>query len=487
MTTRCPPAAWAPSARRLSALPGGGFLGGIAVQIQTVAVGWQVYAISHQPLDLGPDRALAVPALRPARSAGRPARRSARPASNPRRLLCAPGRRCGAAAGAVSSAALERRADPRSHDARRCGARLQHAPGQALLPNLVPSASFGNAIASAELPLGDRQHRRARAGWHPVPAGPSVAFGAAATLLFVATSSLLALRPPRATRVSGAARAPRVFSGLRFVRFAADRARRRSHSTCSRSSSAARLPSFRSTRATSSRVGPVGLGIAPRRRSGRSAAGAVTLSPLRRRQWAAGSSAALRLSARHHRLRPVASFSDLAAALVVLGGADMVSVYIRHLLVQLETPDADPRPGERRELRSSSAPRTSLASSSPASWRRVFGLVPAVLIGGGGHARGGDHSGRASSRCFAASASLSAAGARRWRRRRAVRGVGARIGRMLSIPSPSSSARSSCTGTASSSPPRSWPAALLGARMRGARARTRSGVVDAASRHGRPL
>jgi hypothetical protein len=28
------------------------------------------------------------------------------------------------------------------------------------------------------------------------------------------------------------------------------------------------------------------------------------------------------------------------AALVVLGAADMISVYIRHLLVQLETPDA---------------------------------------------------------------------------------------------------------------------------------------------------
>ena len=33
------------------------------------------------------------------------------------------------------------------------------------------------------------------------------------------------------------------------------------------------------------------------------------------------------------------SFALSLAALVVLGGADMVSVYVRHLLVQLETPD----------------------------------------------------------------------------------------------------------------------------------------------------
>ena len=42
-----------------------------------------------------------------------------------------------------------------------------------------------------------------------------------------------------------------------------------------------------------------------------------------------------------HRVRPEHFILDFALlALTVLGAADMVSVYVRHLLVQLETPDA---------------------------------------------------------------------------------------------------------------------------------------------------
>jgi hypothetical protein len=69
------------------------------------------------------------------------------------------------------------------------------------------------------------------------------------------------------------------------------------------------------------------------------------------------------------------------SALIVLGAADMVSVYIRHMLVQLETPD-DIRGrvsavngvfiGASNEL-------GEFESGVTAAW---FGLVPSVVIGG---------------------------------------------------------------------------------------------------------
>ena len=69
------------------------------------------------------------------------------------------------------------------------------------------------------------------------------------------------------------------------------------------------------------------------------------------------------------------------AALVVMGAGDMVSVYIRHLLVQLETPD---------EIRGrvsavnavfigASNELGEFESGVTASW---FGVVPSVVIGG---------------------------------------------------------------------------------------------------------
>jgi hypothetical protein len=68
-------------------------------------------------------------------------------------------------------------------------------------------------------------------------------------------------------------------------------------------------------------------------------------------------------------------------ALVLMGAGDMVSVYIRHLLVQLETPD---------EIRGrvsavnavfigASNELGEFESGLTASW---FGAIPAVLLGG---------------------------------------------------------------------------------------------------------
>jgi MFS family permease len=68
-------------------------------------------------------------------------------------------------------------------------------------------------------------------------------------------------------------------------------------------------------------------------------------------------------------------------ALTVLGAGDMVSVYIRHLLVQLETPDAIR--GRVSAVNSvfigASNELGEFESGVAAAW---FGVVPAVLLGG---------------------------------------------------------------------------------------------------------
>jgi hypothetical protein len=68
-------------------------------------------------------------------------------------------------------------------------------------------------------------------------------------------------------------------------------------------------------------------------------------------------------------------------ALAVMGAADMVSVYIRHLLVQLETPDAIR--GRVSAVNSvfigASNELGEFESGVTAAW---WGVVPAVVIGG---------------------------------------------------------------------------------------------------------
>ena len=68
-------------------------------------------------------------------------------------------------------------------------------------------------------------------------------------------------------------------------------------------------------------------------------------------------------------------------ALVLMGAGDMVSVYIRHMLVQLETPDAIR--GRVSAVNSvfigASNELGEFESGLTAAW---FGLIPAVVIGG---------------------------------------------------------------------------------------------------------
>ena len=75
------------------------------------------------------------------------------------------------------------------------------------------------------------------------------------------------------------------------------------------------------------------------------------------------------------------SFALSLAALVVMGAGDMVSVYIRHLLVQLETPDAirGRVSAVNAVFIGASNELGEFESGITAAW---WGIVPAVIVGG---------------------------------------------------------------------------------------------------------
>lgn len=75
------------------------------------------------------------------------------------------------------------------------------------------------------------------------------------------------------------------------------------------------------------------------------------------------------------------SFWVSLMALFVLGASDMISVYIRHLLVQMETPDAirGRVSAVNAVFIGASNELGEFESGLTAAW---FGLVPAVVVGG---------------------------------------------------------------------------------------------------------
>jgi MFS family permease len=130
-------------------------------------------------------------------------------------------------------------------------------------------------------------------------------------------------------------------------------------------------------------VGPVGLGLmraAPAVGAALLAA-VLTVRPLRRHvgRWMFGGVAVFGVATIVFGLSTI--FAVSLAALVAMGAGDMVSVYIRHLLVQLETPDAIR--GRVSAVNSvfigASNELGEFESGVTAAW---WGVVPSVVIGG---------------------------------------------------------------------------------------------------------
>lgn len=253
--------------------------------------------------------------------------------------------------------------------------------GQAITPSLVPSALFPRAVA-----LNSTLFQTAGIGGPAVGGllyllGPTVVYGSSVALLVMATGLIMRIRPLKAT---AAARwqLRDTLEGLRFVF-----KRRILLGAISLDlfavlfgGATAMLPIFA---ADVLHVGPAGLGIL-RTAPGIGAvvvASMLALHPITRHvgRWMFTGVAVFGLAT----LVFGASTSLWVSlvALVALGASDMVSIYVRHLLVQLETPDA--LRGRVSAVSSifigSSNELGEFESGVTAKW---FGLVPAVLLGG---------------------------------------------------------------------------------------------------------
>jgi MFS family permease len=359
------------------------FIASIATQVQTVAVGWQVFRATGDPFDLGlvalsqflPFVLLILPA---GHVADRYDRRRIQLVTYVLLAVCAAALLGLALAGNIDTgpvfAVMVLFGIARA---------FNHPVGQALLPNLAPIALFPRAVA-VNSSLGQVATIAGPAiGGALVLFGEQVAFGLSLVLLVAAVVLVAGLRGGGRTEastepVSWAA----LLTGVNFVR-----SRPIVLGSISLDLFAvlfggaeALLPIYAGEILD---VGPVGLGImraAPAVGAGVLAA-VVAVRPIRRNvgRWMFGGVIVFGIATMLFGVST--SFPLSVAALIVMGAGDMVSVYIRHLLVQLETPDAIR--GRVSAVNSvfigASNELGEFESGITASW---WGIVPAVVVGG---------------------------------------------------------------------------------------------------------
>ena len=359
------------------------FIVGVATQILTVAVGWQVFLATGDPFDLGlvalsqflPFIVLILPA---GHVADRYDRRRVQLLTYLLATVCA------AALLALSLAGVTDTTPIFGVMVLFGVVRAFSQPtSQALLPNLAPSGLFPRAVA-INSSLGQVATIAGPAlGGVLVLLGVEVAYALSVVLLVIGVVLVAGLRGGGRTEaateeISLAA----LFSGVTFVR---------SRPIVLGSISldlfavlfggaTVLLPIYAGEILD---VGPVGLGAmraAPAVGAALLAA-LVAVRPIRRAvgRWMFGGVAAFGLATIVFGIST--SFALSLAALAVTGAGDMVSVYIRHLLVQLETPDAIR--GRVSAVNSvfigASNELGEFESGLTAAW---WGVVPSVVIGG---------------------------------------------------------------------------------------------------------
>lgn len=359
------------------------FVTATATQVQTVAVGWQVFSATGDPFDLGlvalsqflPFILLILPA---GHVADRYDRRRIQVATYT--LLAA----CALVLLALTLAGITDLVPLFGVMAVFGVARAFSQPtGQALLPNLAPIELFPRAVAVNSSLWQIATIAGPAIGGALVLLGVGVAYALSLVLLLAGVLLVSGLRGGgRQDREAEPVSWSTLFSGVTFVR---------SRPIVLGSISldlfavlfggaTALLPIYAGEILD---VGPVGLGAmraAPA--IGAAALGAaVAVWPIRRRVggWMFGGVAAFGAATVVFGLSTNLALSIVA--LVVMGAGDMVSVYVRHLLVQLETPD---------EIRGRVSAVNSVfigasnelgefESGVTASW---WGTVPAVVVGG---------------------------------------------------------------------------------------------------------
>jgi MFS family permease len=316
------------------------FVATLAVQMQSVAVGWQVYALTNDPLDLGliglaqflPFVVLVLPA---GQIADRHDRRLILALCYAVELLCA--------GLLLSFTWLGLKIAWPIFGVLvlfGCARAFAMPTGQAITPNLVPREDFGNAVAlnSSTFHVATIVGP-ALGGWIYV-AGPGAVYLCVSLGLAVSVALMLAVRLPAVLRSPEPATWHTVLEGLRFVR-----SRPVVLGAISLDlfavlfgGATALLPIFaRDVLAT----GPEGLGLLRTAPAVGAATTAIALAffPILHHvgRWMFAGVAVFGVSIIVFGLST--DFLLSFGALAVLGAGDMVSVYIRHMLIQLETPD----------------------------------------------------------------------------------------------------------------------------------------------------
>ena len=350
--------------------------------MQTVAVGWQVYEITRDPLDLGliglsqflPFVLLVLPA---GHFADRHLRQKLLSACYGLMLVCA------LLLLAFSLSGLQVVWPVFAVMVLFGVARAFAMPtGQALLPNVVPPALFGRAVAVNSTTWQLSTIAGPAIGGIVYLFGAPVVYATVALLLAAAVVLMFGVRAPAPARSAQSITFDSLLEGLRFVfqRKIILGAISLDLFAVLFGGAVALLPAYASDILE---VGPDGLGLlraAP-------GVGAVvvallfTWKPLAQRVGPAMLWGVALFGVSTVIFGLSESFAVSLAALAVLGAADMVSVYIRHMLVQLETPD---------EIRGrvsavsavfigASNELGEFESGVTAAW---WGVRPAVVVGG---------------------------------------------------------------------------------------------------------
>jgi MFS family permease len=359
------------------------FFSTVAMQVQSVAVGWRIYELTHNPLSLGlvglcqfvPMFALTLPA-------GELVDRS-----DPRRVLSSSfwlEALCGLVLLAITFAGTAKDWPYYAVLVIFGAARGVAGPSsQSMMPFLVTPEKLPRAIALSSSMFQVAVIVGPALGGFIYAAGHSFAFGVSAVCFLLAGTgvTLLAGRR-RAALAAVASTRGRVAEGIAYVR-----ARRVILGAISLDLFAVLLGGATALLPVYARdilhVGPEGLGLL---RSAPALGAALTAMSLARRPLDRQAGGRMFATVAIFGVATIVfgisnNFYLSLAALAVLGAADMVSVYVRHALVQFGTPDAMRGRvsavsvlfiGASNEL-------GEFESGVTAAW---FGTVPAVVIGG---------------------------------------------------------------------------------------------------------
>ena len=357
-------------------------LASVAVQMQTVAVGWQVYAITGKPLDLGliglsqflPFVLLVLPA---GHVADRHNRAAILAGCMALEFFCA----LALLAFTLSGLAV---VWPVFAVMVVFGiARAFSMPaGQAIMPNLVPPSLFSRGVAVNSSTWQVSTIAGPAIGGLVYLAGPDIVYATVAGLLAAAFLLIVGVKTDRPTRPAQPDSWHTLLEGLRFVwkKKVILGAVSLDLFAVLFGGAVALLPAYASDIL---HVGPDGFGWLRAAPGIGAAIVAMTLAwrPITRHvgaQMFAGvavfGTATVVFGVSH-------DFLLSLGALVVIGGSDMVSVYIRHMLVQLETPDAirGRVSAVNAVFIGASNELGEFESGVTAAW---WGLKPAVVVGG---------------------------------------------------------------------------------------------------------